>query len=384
MDRRHFVVLLGGSLTAAALNRMSLGALSQEPSVERPFHVSADAAEIYSRAVVIDGNGYLPLDKPLKADPYPISPKSLAIAQDSGITGIKASLAGGVGGFEEAVHDAAFLQHVVESYPGHFLQVRSAEDFRRAKSEHKLGILFSFETPSPLGIDLNRIDLFRNLGVRVMQITYNSPSPFGVGCLGADTEGLTDLGRQAIARMNAAGVTLDLSHSNTQTTAEGIATTRKPPIFSHTGCRAVYMHPRSKEDRELKALAEKGGVVGIYMLPFLTAPPKQPSLEDYMAHMIHALTVCGEDHVGVGSDIFMSAFDPSPENLKEYHQYIESRKAAGVSAPGEDRPPYIPDMNTPRKLEIVADALLKKGYSSRAAEKVLGNNWLRVFRETWT
>ena len=78
--------------------------------------------------------------------------------------------------------------------------------------------------------------------------------------------------------MNEVGVALDLSHSNTKTTADGIAASKKPVLITHTGCRAVYMHPRNKEDRELKALAEKGGVIGIYMLPFLTEPPKQPML----------------------------------------------------------------------------------------------------------
>ena len=87
--------------------------------------------------------------------------------------------------------------------------------------------------------------------------------------------GYSDLGRQAIAKMNELGVALDLSHSNTKTTADGIAASKKPPLITHAGCRAVYMHPRNKEDREMKALADKGGVMGIYMLPYLTASPKQ-------------------------------------------------------------------------------------------------------------
>jgi membrane dipeptidase len=213
-----------------------------------------------------------------------------------------------------------------------------------------------------------------------MQLSYNRRSPFGVGCLEGDTGGLTELGREAIAKMNDLGVALDLSHANTQTIAEGIAATKKPPIISHSGCRSVYLHPRNVEDREMKALANKGGVMGVYMLPYLTPSPKQPTLDDYMRHLEYALKTCGEDHVGVGSDVPLQVAESDLENMR---RQVEQRKAAGISAPGEDRPAYIPEMNTPRKIELITDALLKRGYTSRATQKVLGENFKRLFGEIW-
>ena len=229
---------------------------------------------------------------------------------------------------------------------------------------------------------IDRIELFRSLGVRVMQLTYNHRTPLGCGCLDGDTDGLTDLGGSAVAKMNEVGVALDLSHSNTKTTADGIAASKKPVLITHTGCRAVYMHPRNKEDRELKALAEKGGVIGIYMLPFLTEPPKQPMLKDYLQHLDHAVKVCGEDHVGIGTDVpFLHVGE---EELAELKRRTEERKAAGIAAPGEDRPAYIPDLNTERKLELVTDALLKRGYKSGAVEKILGGNFKRVLADIWS
>jgi membrane dipeptidase len=215
-----------------------------------------------------------------------------------------------------------------------------------------------------------------------MQLTYNRRTPFGAGCLDGETDGLTDLGRKAIAKMNELGVALDLSHSNTRTTADGIAASTKPPIITHAGCRAVYMHPRNKEDRELKALADRGGVVGIYMLPYLTASPKQPMLDDYLQHLEHALKVCGEEHVGIGSDV--PFFHVDDADLAEMKQAAEKRKADGIAAPGEDRPTYIPDLNTPRKMELIADALLKRGHKTAVVEKILGANFRRVFGEIWT
>jgi membrane dipeptidase len=290
---------------------------------------------------------------------------------------VKATLGGPQGDFEEAVAAIARAELLMEKQPESFFTVQRAADFDRAKNEGKLGVIYSFESPNILEGQIDRIDLFRSLGVRVMQLTYNHRTLLGCGCLDGDNDGLTDLGRSAVARMNEIGVALDLSHSNTKTTAAGIAASKEPVLISHSGCRAVYMHPRSKEDRELKALAENGGVIGIYMLPFLTEPPKRPMLRDFLQHLDHAVKICGEDHVGIGTDIpFLHVGE---EELAELKRRTEERKAAGIASPGEDRPAYIPDLNTQRKLELVTDALLKRGYKGAVVEKP----WAEISGESW-
>jgi membrane dipeptidase len=301
---------------------------------------------------------------------------------DSGVTALKTTLGGANGTFEEAVADIAAAQALVERHPDRFIKVRGHADLERAKPGNKLAVIFSFEAASMLEDKPERIDLFRKLDVLVMQLSYNHDTPLGHGCLDGETGGLTDLGRQAVAHMNDLGVALDLSHSNTRTTAEAIALSRKPPLITHAGCRAVHMHPRNKRDEEMKALADKGGVMGLYMLPFLTPEDRQPMLADYMQHMLHALKVCGEDHVGIGTDT--AFFTVTDVDLKALEREAEDRRRQGVGAPGENRPPWIPDINTPRKLERVADALLEHGYSARVAEKVLGLNFSRAFKEIWT
>jgi membrane dipeptidase len=372
ITRRAFTKTLGGAAALATFSPI-LGWALDEPKV------SADAAKLYRDSFILDGNALAWIGSLLGRSNQDDITK---VIRESGVTALKSTLGGATGDFAMAVADIAAAEHLMEKRTDLFLKVRTPGDFERARKEQRLGVIYSFESANMLEDKVERIELFRGLGVRVMQLSYNRRTPFGVGCLDGETDGLTELGRQAIAKMNEVGVALDLSHSNTQTTADGIAASSKPPLITHAGCRAVYMHPRNKEDRELKALADKGGVVGSYMLPYITASPKQPMLDDYMQHLEHALKICGEDHVGVGSDIPFFRVDDS--DLEEMKKATEKRKTDGIAAPGEDRPTYIPDLNTPRKMELIADSLLKRGHNSAVVKKILGNNFKRVFGENWT
>jgi len=372
ITRREFTRSLSGAAALVTLSPV-LGWALDEPKI------SAEAAKIYRDSFILDGNALAGIGGLLGR---PNQDEITKLIRESGVTSLKCTLGGASGNFEMAVEEIALAQQLMEKRADLFLNVRIHADFERARKEQKLGVIYSFESANMLEDKIERIELFRGLGVRVMQLSYNRRTPFGVGCLDGETDGLTELGRQAIAKMNEVGVALDLSHSNTQTTADGIATSTKPPLITHAGCRAVYMHPRNKEDRELNALADKGGVVGIYMLPYITASPKQPMLDDYMQHLEHALKICGEDHVGVGSDVPFFRVDDS--DLEEMKKATEKRKTDGIAAPGEDRPTYIPDLNTPRKMELIADSLLKRGHNSAVVEKILGNNFKRVFGEIWT
>jgi membrane dipeptidase len=365
--RREFMHLGG----VAALAAQSFDVLAAAPS---------DAAAVYRKALVLDCNTLASIGEFCCGQDKETG-DALRLLKHSGVNAIKTTLGGSSAGFEGAVADVAAAQHLVEQRPDLFIKLVRAEDLARAKREGKIALIFSFEAATMLEDKPDRVELFRNLGVRVMQLSYNHKSPFGYGCLDGDDNGVTELGRQAIAKMNTLGVALDLSHSNAQTTADGIAASVRPPLISHAGCRAVFDHPRNKLDRDLKALAGKGGVVGMYMLPFICEETRQPTLDDYMKHMVHALNVCGEDHVGIGTDV--PFFTVGEDDLKAMREDEDKRKAAGVAAPGEDRPPYIPELNSPRRLEQVTAALLKHGYTARVADKVLGLNFERVFREIW-
>jgi membrane dipeptidase len=307
----------------------------------------------------------------------------LDFSRNSGVTAVKLSMGGLNSNFEDTVGEIAFIQRVFEEHPDVFMQIRTVGDFARAKAEKKLGILASFESVEMFEGKVERISIFRNLGVRIAQLSYNKPSLWASGVMTEPPTGLTELGRKAVAEMNKAGMAVDISHASPPSYADVLAISTKPVVVTHTGCSAVHKHPRNKTDAQLRAAANKGAVVGIYDLPYLTPSPKQPTVDDYMHHMTHALKVCGEDHVGVGSDTGLTPWDLSPEGLEEFRKMTEERRRLGVAAPGEDRPMYVIGMNHSRRMETIADALLKRGYPARVAEKVMGANFVRVLGEIW-
>jgi len=206
--------------------------------------------------------------------------------------------------------------------------------------------------------------MFRKFGVRIMQPTYNKRSVFGDGCLEPENKGLSPAGVNLIHKMNELGIAVDLSHSGYRTTSEAVVTSRKPVLITHSGCAAVYAHPRNKPDEILKAVADRGGYLGIFLMPYLAPSPRVPTREDVLAHLLHAINVCGADHVGIGSD-----------------GGIE--KVLGIAAPGEDRYPYLPDLNGPDHMEIIAAELAKRGQPDSTIEKVLGANFHRALGDTW-
>jgi len=373
MNRRQFATTLGGAAAAAALPpRRGAGA---EPA----SGVSATARALYHRSLILDCNSAPPTPEQL-----PLPQADLDLVRESGVNVVKWSLGGINSNFAATVAEIALVQQLIEVHPQYFTQVRIASDLEHAKRARQLGLILSFESTDMLGDKLESFALFRNLGVRVMQLSYNRRSAFAAGVMEPDAGGLTPLGRDAVAEMNRLGIAIDLSHANAATTSDVLALSAKPPIMTHAGAAAVHAHPRTKSDAQLRALAAKGGVVGIFDLPYLTASPRQPTLADYMQHLEHVLGVCGEDHVGIGSDVDIEPFDTSAKGMAEFQKEKEERSKAGLAAPEEDRPTYVEGLNTPLRLEIIADQLLKRSHSAQVTEKVLGANFARVFAEVWT
>lgn len=366
-SRRTFLAAGAASALAAcaALPRSASG-----PSSERH----------YREAIVINGNLVTPIDPDA-----PLDRETRDLIKASGLTAAKVTLGGpGTETRAEVVETIAAFDKAMALNPDIYMKIAGPADFARAKAAGRVGIIYSFEAAEMLEGDLAAIDQFRSAGVLVMGLSYNQTTPFASGTMSPQSTGLTALGRQAVARMNDRGVTVDVSHSDELSSLGAIAASRGSVLITHAGCAAVHAHPRNKSDRLMRALADRGGVMGIYELSYLTTAPAQPSLDVYFTHLTHALNVCGEDHVGIGSDALLTPFDTSPESMAAWNESLAQRKAAGVAAPGEGPPPFVTGLNRPDRCAVIADELLRRGYPGRVAEKVLGTNFQRVFSETWT
>jgi membrane dipeptidase len=317
----------------------------------------------------------------------PLTPEMIANARASGITAVNATCsASGVGApsFIETVNNIAFWEREFDRHPDVLMKVKSVADLRAAKQSKRVGVILGFQDTTMFDADVARVDLFHSLGVRIAQLTYNLRNLVGDGCLEPANAGLSAFGRRVVSRMNELGMLVDVSHVGRQTTTDAIAASTQPIAATHTACSAVNDVPRNKPDNILRGIAAKGGVVGIFLMPFLRAQG-QPVADDFLRHVSHAVNVCGEDHVGVGSDLSITPLDLTPEFRAKHANFVQVRRQAGIAAPGEaeDVFNYVPDFNSPRRMEQIADALAKAGHSSSRIEKIIGGNWQRLLGTVW-
>lgn len=338
----------------------------------------------YTKAIVID---FLASPGPFNTSEAftSLSPEMVKNAVASGITAVNLTI-GGSGGteIENYFKTIAMWEREMQMHPESIMQIQTMDDLRLAKETKRLGIIYGFQDCSIIDNELSRVELFRSFGVQIMQLTYNGRNQFADGCLVPDDQGINELGYQLVEELNKQKVIVDLSHCSTKTTADGIRASKVPVAISHSGCRAVADLPRSKRDVELKMMADKGGVLGIYLMPFLVKG-KVPSDEDVMMHIEHAIKVCGEDHVGIGSDLSITPHNVTDSYKKSHAEFVRQRKATGRAAPGEDENifMFVPQLNYPNRMELIADQLLKRGHKETRVEKIVGGNFTRLMKEVW-
>jgi membrane dipeptidase len=375
LDRREF-------LSAAAVAALAAAPLARAAAPKRGF-----ADQAYAKAIVIDGLGGPGGFEPDLAPDAGLSPSMLADVKASGVTAVNLtvnSVGNGPNKFEETVAGIAFSEKMIADSPDYFMKVLAARDLTAAKASGRMGLIYGFQDTSALDGDLQRLAMFQGLGVRIVQPVYNRRNIMGDGCLEPNDGGLSTLGRELIGEINKLKILVDLSHAGTRTQAEGIATSKAPVAITHSGCRALVDVPRNTHDRELKALADRGGVVGIYFMPFLRASG-QPHAEVVIRHLEHAVNVCGEDHVGLGTDGGISGIKLDEKYAEFQRKFFEERQKAGIAAPGEAADVFnlVPEYNDARRLVTLANDLSDRGWSAKRIEKILGTNFVRLFGEVW-
>ena len=342
---------------------------------------------VYRDAIVIDGLGGL--GNSLADEDAPLADAYVQDVRNSGLTCVHKTILP-VGStppdtaFAQAVLGIGATESEIDRHPDVLCRIRTVADIAAAKRDGRTGLIYGFQDGVAFESDLDRLDALYRLGLRVVQPTYNRRNLLGDGCLEPANAGLSKTGVEAVEKMNELGILVDLSHCGRQTAADAIKASKRPVAFTHTGSAALNDHPRNRTDAELRAVAEKGGVSGIYFMPFLSEG-KQPTAADVIRHLEHMIEVAGEDHVSIGTDGGVSAEVVTEAFKEKFAGFVRQRREAGISAPGEIEDGYLfaNELNTPRRFETLADMLSARGHGDARIEKILGKNLARVFSETW-
>jgi membrane dipeptidase len=258
--------------------------------------------------------------------------------------------------------------------------VRTVRDILHTHEAGKVGLVFGLEAATPIGNDLDRLDVLYGLGIRQIGIAYSDSNGLGAGLSEPDDFGLTAFGRKAIRRMNQLGLAIDVSHSSDRTGIETCAASTRPVLMTHAGARAIWDIPRLKADETLRAIADTGGVIGISAAPHTTISKAHPrhSIQSVMDHFRYCVDLVGIDHVTFGPDTLYG------DHVGLHTVFTGLLGLAAHAGPPYERVAYVDGLENPTEnFHNIAACLVRDGYSDEDIAKVLGANTLRALQQIW-
>jgi membrane dipeptidase len=296
------------------------------------------------------------------------------------------------GGFSCVTPTLGFWEGAVESLDaiGHWRDLaranadliaiaRRTEDILAAAREGRVAMLLGYQNTNLLDGRIRYVELFADLGVRVLQLTYNNQNELGSSCYEAVDPGLARFGREVVREMNACGILVDLSHVGDRTTLEAIEWSQKPVAITHANPASVFAHKRNKSDAVIKALAERGGVIGCAAYRNITPPAACDRVEAWAEMVKRTVDIAGIDHVALGTDF-------SHHSNQKYLDWMRSGRwtrsvqygAGSAASPGpSEKPAWLKRIDG---LAAVGPALAKAGFNAQEVDKITAGNWLRVYR----
>jgi membrane dipeptidase len=302
----------------------------------------------------------------------------------SGVTAVNWTVCTPHAGLAAVLRDIADGLDVVASFPDDLLLVRTTADIERAKREDKVGIIFGPQNARPAAEEGPfALRILHELGIRILQMTYNERNVYGDGVAEPANAGLSIAGRVAVEEMNRLGIVIDLSHCGDRMTLDVIEHSAHPVTFTHANARAIHPSPRNKTDEQLKALAAHGGVVGLNLWSPMLAYDAWPTLDDFARHVDHVANVMGVEHVAIGSDHNESA---SREEWMKNSSKGQGRYPSVTAQMGDW---YVYETRCAQGGSSILDfpditaAIARLGFTSDELAGILGGNFMRLFRQVW-
>jgi len=366
LNRRDFLragALAGiGVLAGPMINRGRFNLFADD----RVRH-SARAVELVGRSMVIDMLGLLTLDWPKlwtwQRDPAAFGPADFARLRDSGVKVFHPAVEpNDPRPYEAALDWLSGWDRLLQKRPDCFVRVESAQSFERVRAEGKAGILVGFQSSSHFRVGAD-VAAFHALGQRVSQLTYNARDRIGCGCFEAQDTGLTPYGAEIVSAMNRVGMVVDVSHCSERTCLDAFAVSRQPVLITHSNCRTLAANPRCKSDTVIRAMAARGGVMGITAVAAFVSGRPPATIDGVLDHFDHVARVAGIEHVGIGSDVAADAADPRTGA-------VPARYAVRGMPPA-------------RRIFDLTEGLIRRGYDDRSIELILGGNFQRVLTQIW-
>ena len=379
--RRDFVKTAGLATLALGTGLGAIdafaGALTGSQASQPGGPYPADFQKIHDRLIVIASS------EPLISLPKPpeIKQNLFDLYKKGGVTVAFASV--GSNSLEETLKYMSWVAKNMLNDPQMML-IKSVADIHEAKKQGKLGIMYQFQPSKALEDDIERAWFFKQAGLGIVQMTYNPQNAFGSGSAVKDDLGLTPLGRDLIKVLNQAKIIVDVAHAGNKTALDTIAASEKVVVCSHGNSRTVVNSPRNFPDEVLKAVGQKGGVVGVVGYPDFVSTKKRPTMDDMIRMTDHIVELVGIDHVGFGMDYWIGQAGIASDELanKVYKFMLDSGEWNKETYPPP--PWWFPEgIETPDKLANLTGALLARGYKEQDVAKIWGGNWLRVMKEVW-
>jgi membrane dipeptidase len=291
---------------------------------------------------------------------------------------------------------AGWFQRLRAFEPSKMRLVRSVQEIRSAKRQDAVAVILGSQGAGFLGLDLSNLDFLQRLGMRTMQPTYQRRNQFGSGCGEKKDEGLSTLGIEWVQTMNKLGMVISLSHAGYQTSMDVMEISRDPVVFDHSNSKMLCNHVRNITDEQMRACAEKGGVIGLTALGMFVSDVKKPSeltVDDYIKHVDYVTNLVGVDHVGIGLDLAEEHYRTADMILEERRmlpgitaKFVEEVEDDFIKS-GREKLSFtelhMPWLRSMSQMPMITEALLKRGYSDQNVKKILGENFLRVFETVW-
>jgi membrane dipeptidase len=314
-------------------------------------------------------------------DPDSLTEENLALLRLSGINGFHiASGVGGVGSdaYTNVLRHVAAWNGLIATHDEHLMRLDSAADLERVNGSGKIGVIVGIQNSDHF-LRLDDINLFRGLGQRISQLTYNARNRIGSGSTERRDGGLSDFGTAVVERMQQVGMAVDVSHCGDRTTLDAFEVATRPVLITHSNCRALVPgHPRCKTDEAIRAMAATGGVMGITGVRMFVKADEPTTIEHMLDHYDHVRRLVGVEHLGVGSDMDLHGYDALPAQMQQ------SLRASYKDSYGFRDRIDIEGVDHPQRMYDLTEGLIRRRYTDAEIEGVLGGNFKRVLSELWT